>query len=68
MQGLSKLPCGAKVICHLPAVGTCEISKSASMRRYIKQIKYLNSIFFVHVLIELSDLTHEILFLELFFS
>ena len=27
--GLGKL--NAKVICHLPAVGTCKISKSASM-------------------------------------
>ena len=31
LHGLGKLTCGAKVICHLPAVGTCEISKSASM-------------------------------------
>ena len=32
LQGLSKLPCGAKVICHLPAVGTCEISRISSMQ------------------------------------
>jgi len=31
LQGLSKLPCGAKVICHLPAVGTCEIARISSM-------------------------------------
>ena len=32
LQGLSKLPCGAKVICHLPAVGTCEIARIFSMQ------------------------------------
>ena len=35
LQGLGKLPCGAKVICHLPAVGTCKISRISSMQNRV---------------------------------